>query len=66
MKSVFHRYYRKKYLEDVSHHSQAQLCFPFSISLFFIFPHPSSMAGLNASLPCTNLCAGTIFYGLEQ
>lgn len=24
------------------------------------------MAGLNASLPCTNLCTGTIVYELKQ
>lgn len=24
------------------------------------------MPGLNASLPCTNLCADTIVHGLEQ
>lgn len=37
--------------------------------IFFIFYSPpplSSMAGLNASLPCTNLCTGTIVYELKQ
>lgn len=34
--------------------------------LFLFFPPLSTTAGLNASLPRTKPCAGTIVYGLEQ
>lgn len=41
--------------------AQRELCF----FHFCIFPL-GSMAAWNISLPCTNLCADTIVYGLEQ
>lgn len=46
-----------------SYTETAVLVFLFS---YFYSLSLSSMAGLNTSLPYTNLCAGTIVYGLKQ